>query len=336
MPKNPLDDIIKAKIADSGPITVAEYMQLALAHPEYGYYMRKDPLGAAGDFTTAPEISQVFGELIGAWLASQWLAMNKPECALVELGPGRGTLMNDILRATKHISGFHDAVSIHLVETSSVLKQKQWQTLAGKHPRIIWHETFSDIPPQPLLLVANEFFDALPIRQFVDRAERMVGLKENGFTWIPASAGTTKETCEPALHIVQEIAQRIKEHNGAALVIDYGYTDGHGDTLQAVREHKYHDPLMEPGTADLTAHVDFTALKKSATDVATYGPVPQGAFLTRLGVADRTVLLCQNASDEQVVDIYAGVRRLTDPAEMGELFKVLALTRIENPKPEGF
>lgn len=341
MPENPLLEIIRARINDVGPITVAEYMQLVLAHPEYGYYMRKDPLGAAGDFTTAPEISQVFGELIGAWLASRWLAMGKPECALVELGPGRGTLMNDLLRATKHVSGFHDAVTLHLVETSPALKQKQWQNLARKHSDITWHERFSDVPEKPLLLVANEFFDALPIRQFVGDAERMISVIPakagiQTLSWAPAFAGVTKETCEPAEQIMREMAARIATHGGAALVIDYGYAEGHGDTLQAVREHTYHDPLADPGTADLTAHVDFAALARAAESCAVYGPVPQGAFLTRLGVAERTERLAHNASDDQVKELYAGVRRLTDPTQMGELFKVLGLCGKDMGKPEGF
>jgi NADH dehydrogenase [ubiquinone] 1 alpha subcomplex assembly factor 7 len=342
MPQNPLDEIIKAKIADAGPMTVAEYMQLALAYPEYGYYMRKDPLGAEGDFTTAPEISQVFGELVGAWLASQWLIMDKPECALVELGPGRGTLMNDILRATKHVSGFHDAVSVHLVETSPVLKQKQWQALARKHGDITWHEQFSDVPEMPLLLIANEFFDALPIRQFVeDGTERMVSVMPaqagiKALCWTPAAAGVTKETCEPAEQIMRDIATRISTHSGAALIVDYGYAEGHGDTLQAVREHQYSEVLKDPGMADLTAHVDFSALKKAAEGCAVYGPVPQGAFLTRLGVAERIERLAHNASDDQVKELYAGVRRLTEPKQMGELFKVLGLCGKDMEKPEGF
>ncbi len=361
MPENPLEELIKAQIADRGPMTVAEYMQLALAHPDYGYYMSKDPLGAAGDFTTAPEISQVFGELVGAWLAMQWIAMGKPECALVELGPGRGTLMSDILRATKHISGFHEAISVHLVETSPVLKQKQWQALARKHGDITWHERFSDVPEKPLLLVANEFFDALPVRQFVFDGsswnEKHITVTDNKLAFVtptlrgglephpqhflfgsrsPLKAGMTTETCEPAEQIMREMAARIATHGGAALVIDYGYAEGHGDTLQAVREHTYHDPLADPGTADLTAHVDFGAIARAAEGCAVYGPVPQGAFLMRLGVAERAERLALGANDEQVKELYAGVRRLTDPAEMGGLFKVLCITTRNSPKPDGF
>jgi NADH dehydrogenase [ubiquinone] 1 alpha subcomplex assembly factor 7 len=336
MPQNPLAELIQKRIAARGPIGVAEYMELALAHPEYGYYMRKDPLGVSGDFTTAPEISQVFGELVGVWLAQQWMGIGKPECALVELGPGRGTLMNDLLRATKHIQGFHDAISVHLVETSPVLQQKQWTLLANKHPRISWHKEFSEIPQKSLLLVANEFFDALPVRQFIGNEERKIGMSDRGLAWIPASAEVTKEVCEPAQAIMGEIAMRIATYNGAALIIDYGYAEGSGDTLQALRDHQYHDPLADPGLADLTAHVDFAALKKAAESVLTYGPVPQGAFLMHMGVAERTSMLAQNADDAQVKELYAGVRRLTDPKHMGELFKVLCVVANHMPKSEIF
>ncbi len=348
-------------ISQKGAVTVAEYMELALSHPEFGYYMRKDPLGVKGDFTTAPEISQVFGELIGAWLSEEWHKMGKPECALAELGPGRGTLMADMLRATKNIAGFHDAVSVHLIETSPVLQQKQWQALSGKHPRIEWHRDFSEIPKKPLLLVTNEFFDALPVRQFVwdgEWKERMVNMEDNKFIFvipakagilnqelrkrldkIPAFAGMTIEYSEAAESIATSIGAHIKTHGGAALVIDYGYEGGsRTDTLQAVRAHQYHDPLAEPGTADLTCHVDFDMLKAAAATAgaAAYGAVPQGIFLTVLGVRARMAKLCEGIGDAQKISIALGVERLVSMEQMGDLFKAICIVRQGHPRPEGF
>lgn len=343
-------------IAENGPMTVARYMALALTHPEFGYYMRKDPLGVKGDFTTAPEISQVFGELVGAWLASQWITMGKPACALVELGPGRGTLMADILRATKHISGFHEAVSVHLVEASPVLKQKQWQTLSGKHPRIEWHSDFSEIPHLPLLLVANEFFDALPVRQFVfdgEWKERMIKIDVQGqlatcnsqlatepSPILPLSPkeGDIFEYSEAAESLARAIGAHVSKHGGAALIIDYGHEGKHGDTLQAVRAHEYHDVLQDPGTADLTCHVDFGLLKEAAAaaGAAVYGAVPQGIFLNALGAGQRATKLCEAASDAQRISIMSGVERLLSLEQMGDLFKVLCVADPALPKPEGF
>jgi NADH dehydrogenase [ubiquinone] 1 alpha subcomplex assembly factor 7 len=345
-PKNLLD-IIAAR----APISVAEYMELALAHPTFGYYMQKDPLGKGGDFTTAPEISQIFGELIGLWLAEQWCALGNPDAALVELGPGRGTLMNDLLRATQNIPGFHDSISVHLVETSPTLQHKQWQMLANAHPRISWHKDMSEVPQKPLLLVANEFFDALPVRQFVGSKERMVdivipakaGIHTDQHTrclaWTPAFAGVTRETCEPAEKIIRAIAEHIKTHNGAALIVDYGYEGGsRGDTLQAVKNHEYHNPLIKPGTADLTCHVDFDLLKKTAESerVKIWGPVPQGIFLTRLGAPLRATKLCERATPTQQAAITSGLERLISLEKMGDLFKVLAMTQDNLLKIDGF
>ncbi len=352
-----LDSLIKARIRDEGPISVADYMELALAHPQFGYYMRRDPLGVAGDFITAPEISQLFGELIGLWLARQWEVMGKPKAALIELGPGRGTLMADALRATKKIAGFHDAISVHLMEMSPALKTKQWQVLAGKHPNIEWHTSIDDLPEKPWLLVANEFFDALPIRQFVFQGEwkeRMVGMEGDilAFSCHPCESrdpvflkldsrfrgndNSIYETCPAALAIIRTIAAHIKEHSGAAIIVDYGYAQGKGDTLQAVRAHACHDPLVEPGTADLTAHVDFAALKEAAADAAVYGPVPQGAFLERIGARVRAATLYKNATSEQRPAIASGLERLISPDQMGDLFKAMAILPPNHPRPEGF
>lgn len=348
---------MKERIRASGPITVAEYMSLALAHPTFGYYMRKDPLGTQGDFTTAPEISQIFGELIGAWLAEQWQALGSPEAALVEMGPGRGTLMNDILRATKTIPNFHSRISVHLIETSPVLQQKQWNTLAGKHHDIQWHTEFSAAPDKPILLVANEFFDALPIRQFTRSGsawqERFVALDEQEnlqFVWRTqnpppavrmhmAVQGKICEYSPAAEHIARAIGSHIDTYGGTALVIDYGYAGNlYGDTLQAVRNHRYHELLSEPGTADLTTHVNFDMLRQAASfaNLAVHGPVQQGFFLSKLGAQMRAAMLCQNAVGDQKQTIIAGLDRLVSLEQMGDLFKVMAFTPVGHPAPEGF
>jgi NADH dehydrogenase [ubiquinone] 1 alpha subcomplex assembly factor 7 len=354
-------DLIKGRIVAHGPISIADYMQLALTHPEFGYYTRKDPLGAGGDFITAPEISQLFGELIGLWLAEQWLLMGKPQAALTELGPGRGTLMADILRATKTVAGFHEAISLHLVETSPALRKKQSQALAKNHPHIEWHSSIAELPPKPLLLVANEFFDALPIQQFVyaqgewrerrldmiDGRLQFVVPEESGVSnpmlrerlyKIPDPGNLVVEYCEAAVTVASVIAAHIAARGGVALIVDYGGEGGHGDTLQAVRQHGYHDPLADPGTADITAHVDFGAIKRTAAlqGAATHGPVPQGVFLSILGAQARAAKLYQAARQNQKAAILSGLDRLTSLDQMGDLFKVLAITPQDRPKPEGF
>ena len=350
-----LENIITHHIAAHGPITIADYMVLALTHPEYGYYIRKDPLGANGDFTTAPEISQIFGELIGAWLVTQWIIMGKPKAALAELGPGRGTLMADILRATSKVKGFHESISVHLMEVSPALRQKQWNSVAGKHTDIHWHLGFGEIPAKPLLLVANEFFDALPIRQFLHLSsgwkERKIGLDPRGKMHFILEDATPPEVLvhEPvadhyyeysdaATLMAHVIGDRIIHHGGTALIIDYGSEGGHADTFQAVKNHKYHDVLTDPGTADLTAHVDFYNLIHSAVagGANVYGPVTQGAFLNALGAQERTEILLKKATAKQKKDLVSGLARLTQPEQMGELFKMLCLVHPDLPKPEGF
>ncbi len=355
-----LADIIAQRIRKHGPISVAQYMEMALAEPHLGYYMRKDPLGAEGDFTTAPEISQIFGELMGAWIAQQWMHLKMPEAAFIELGPGRGTLMNDALRATKHIAGFHSSITVHLVETSPALKHKQWNALANKHPHIEWHESIDALPnDKPWLIIANEFFDALPIRQFIHKDlqwhERMVDVKNSEciFSVMPAKTGIQKkldaslrqndgniiEICEPALGITRIIASHIASKGGAALIADYGYTGGtNGDTLQAVKNHKYHPPLKDAGEADLTAHVDFSALAETTqqSGAAVYGPYPQGRVLGKLGAIPRATRLCEGLSQEGQAAIMSGLKRLLAPDEMGELFKMMCIVPKQHPQPEGF
>ncbi|ARE42169.1 hypothetical protein RGUI_4028 [Rhodovulum sp. P5] len=324
-----------------------------LLHPEHGYYSTRDPFGAAGDFTTAPEISQMFGELLGLWLAQVWLDQGAPaRVTLAELGPGRGTLMADILRATKALPGFHDAAHVHLVEASPALRAVQRQTLDGHD--ITWLDRPEDLPDAPLLLVANEFFDALPIRQFQrDPAgwrERQVGIVDDhlGFGLsAPAplaqldhrlddtAPGDLVETCPAAQPIMAEVARRIAIHGGAALIADYGGWRSYGDTLQAVRQHRPEPPLDNPGAADLTAHVDFEALAKAATDVRVSAMTAQGVFLERLGITQRAQILARGMTGAALESHIAAHRRLTHPQEMGTLFKILALTPKGSPPPPG-
>jgi NADH dehydrogenase [ubiquinone] 1 alpha subcomplex assembly factor 7 len=355
-----VEQLIKQRIRDEGPMTIAEYMALALAHPEDGYYIRRDPFGVQGDFITAPETSQIFGELIGAWLVTQWIIMGKPEAALAEIGPGRGTLMADILRATANVRGFHDSISVHLMEISTTLRQKQWNALAGRHPDIRWHTGFAEIPPKPLLLVANEFFDALPIRQYMHTdlgwKERRVALScDDALEFIfvdetppeilehaPVS-DRIYEHCDAGGKLMEVISNRINSYGGCALVIDYGYEGSPninkgGNTLQSVRSHAFHDVLVEPGTADITAHVDFYTLSHAAAEggCVIYGPAYQGEWLMRLGARERTEILCKDATESQKKLLLTGLARLTAADQMGELFKVMCVAHPSMPMPEGF
>jgi SAM-dependent MidA family methyltransferase len=357
----PLEREIRALVAAEGPIPVDRYMALCLGHPVHGYYRTRDPFGAAGDFVTAPEISQMFGELLGLWAATVFESMGRPDrILLVELGPGRGTLMADALRAARAMPGFRAAIEVHLVETSSLLRERQRATLEGAGVPIAWHERLEDLPPGPAIVLANEFLDALPIRQFVRTEagwrERLVGIDAEGALafglaphppagFRPPSgefrAGAVIELPEAAIRFVRGLAGRLAVEGGAALLIDYGY-DGFatGDTLQALRRHAPVDPLDSPGTADLTAHVPFARLAVAAMAVqaAVYGPVAQADFLERLGLATRAARLAGVAGPEQRAAIEAAVRRLTDraPAGMGSLFRVLAIADRRLPPPAGF
>ncbi len=350
-----LADLLRRRIAANGPITLADYMRDCLLHPQHGYYATRDPLGAAGDFTTAPEISQMFGELLGLALAQSWLDQDAPTpFTLAELGPGRGTLMADVLRATRAVPGFHEGARLHLVEASAPLRARQAETLAAYAPT--WHDSVSTLPQAPLFLLANEFFDALPVRQFVRRgdgwAERMVGLAEGALTFglsdpAPLAAlahrladtaeGAIVETCPEAGPMIAQVAARIARHGGAALVIDYGDWRSNGDTLQALRSHAFDLPLAHPGQADLTAHVDFEALARSAVAAgAAHAPLtPQGAFLERLGITARAQTLAHGLTGRALESHIAAHRRLTHPQEMGNLFKVLALHPQGSAPPPG-
>jgi NADH dehydrogenase [ubiquinone] 1 alpha subcomplex assembly factor 7 len=364
---NPLAALLRRRIEADGPITVADYMAEALGHPSHGYYTRRDPLGRAGDFTTAPEISQVFGELIGLWWSVVWEAMDRPDPVnLVELGPGRGTLMADALRAIAGVRPqFAAAARLRLVETSPVLRRRQRQTLAAAHPEIpsFWYRRIADLPDGPMLAVANEFFDVLPVHQLLRAGdgwrERRVGMTADGqeFCFVDALAadpslietlptsladaveGSLVELCPAAEACGEAIVGRLTRFGGAALVIDYGHrSSGIGDTVQAVRGHAYAKVLDSPGEADLTHHVDFEALVRAVTvgGARTYGPVPQTVFLGRLGIAQRADKLIREASPDQAKDIRSGVHRLIHPREMGELFKVLAIAAPDLPSPPGF
>ena len=343
---NPLTRIIADKIADQGPISIADYMALALGHPEHGYYRKRDPLGVRGDFITAPEISQIFGEMIGVWCAQVWRQMGEGPVSLVELGPGRGTLMNDLLRATKTVAGFHQSITIHMVETSPVLANSQYMLLRNEHPRIEWLDSIDEVPQQKMLLVANEFFDALPIKQLVMTAEGMCERKVNynetdGFHFVlgtpglqlaksgtPIPLGTVMEQSPASRAVMRSIAQRLASDGGAALMIDYGYLgEAHHDTLQAVKSHSFHSVLREPGEADITAHVDFSSLASVARDQGVH-PMPlltQGEFLNRMGAQLRADMLIQRAEGDQKERIKHGLERLVSPQAMGDLFKVLAV-----------
>jgi SAM-dependent MidA family methyltransferase len=343
----PLGREIRELIAAEGPITVERYMALALGHPRHGYYMTRDPFGAEGDFTTAPEMSQMFGELLGLWAAETWSAMGRPRLLrLVEFGPGRGTLMADALRAGHVLPGFREALSVHLVETSPALREAQIRTLAPSGGEPAWHARLDEVPPGPAIILANEFFDALPVRQFV-RAEdgwreRVVGLGPEGDLGfglapdpdsrlsVPGRTGDLLEVGEAGLALVRDLASRLVRQGGAALVLDYGHLrSGRGDTLQAVRRHRFTDPLAEPGEADLTAHVDFAALSRVAAQAgaAVHGPATQGNFLRALGIEARAERLARSAPLAKG-GLKAASRRLTGSGagEMGALFKVLAFS----------
>jgi SAM-dependent MidA family methyltransferase len=359
MSPTPLEHRIKALIRLTGPMSLTDYMALALGDPEHGYYMAREPFGAAGDFVTAPEVSQMFGELIGLWAVDSWTRMGRPTpFRLVELGPGRGTLMADALRAARLAPDFIAAARLHLVETSARLKHRQAQTLAAGPLKPVWHQRVEDVPPGPTITIANEFFDALPIRQY-QRAqgiwrERVVGLDaDGGLTFgigaqvlqaedLPASAlraqdGAILEVGAVAFAVMHQIAARIAGQGGVLLAIDYGSAEtATGDSFQAVRAHKPVDPLARPGEADLTAHVDFAALGRAARQVgaAVHGPMEQGEFLLRLGIAERAGRLGAD-KDQAVRDrLVAEVDRLVSPNEMGSLFKVLAVSdRTRTPLP---
>ena len=359
-----LSDHLTATILNSGPISVAHYMSEALANQSYGYYTTRDPFGLEGDFITAPEVSQMFGELLGLWCADLWAQMDRPPIVnLVELGPGRGTLMADAWRASRAQLGFHEAVHLHLVDVSPTLQSLQKRALADSQPGSgpHWHHEFADVPEGPTLLLANELLDALPIHQYQRMItgwhERLVDVTpgSDNFrlvlspkpvespetipdTFAGTPIGAVIERCPAAEALVTQVTQRCLTHGGAALFIDYGYTEsGPHETLQGVRRHAGHPVFEQPGTADLCAHVDFARLCEvvEATGGAVWGPIGQGDLLSALGIHARAERLKQEATSPQRDDIDDAVERLAGPAKMGALFKALAVST-QDLKPAGF
>ncbi|MEL7489979.1 MAG: SAM-dependent methyltransferase [Pseudomonadota bacterium] len=358
--KTPLEERLITLIEANGPITVADYMADALGHPHDGYYASRDAIGADGDFTTAPEISQIFGELIGLWLVQTWIDMGEPaRFNLIELGPGRGVLMADIVRAAALRPEFLKAAQILLVESSGRLRHEQQRRLRNISPFVDWLDALDDAPEGPALIIGNEFFDCLPIRQFekVENGwrERLISVSDGALAFtlaltppppeleLPApetaDKGDIYELCEDRDVLCDQIARIVKADKGRALIIDYGRVkSGVGETLQAVRDHEYWPVLASPGYADITAHVDFDALARRAIEAGAgvFGPAQQGAFLERLGLALRVQRLCAGKTPKEQADIHAAAHRLASPSQMGEIFKALCISSPDLAPPPGF
>lgn len=356
-----LSDVIARVIAQHGPMSVGEYMSLCLGHPEHGYYMTRDPFGVDGDFTTAPEISQMFGEMVGVWIADTWMKLGSPKSfALVECGPGRGTLMEDALRAVKGVPDLHQSLRLFLMEISPVLKEAQASQLGQYSPT--WISSFEELPDDmPVIVVGNEFLDALPIRQLIREkgawSERVVALNGDGtFCFGAAMCGQNVLNLVPSkiLHeekdgvfevspainqYIKRLSIVLKKQKGAALFVDYGHAiSAMGDTLQAVKSHRFENVLEEPGERDLTAHVDFENVAVQATKSGIFSSpiVSQSDFLKTMGIEMRAVSLKQNATESQAQDIDAALYRLLDEKQMGQLFKVIALCHDERIQLAGF
>jgi NADH dehydrogenase [ubiquinone] 1 alpha subcomplex assembly factor 7 len=346
----PLEAEIRRRIEFAGPMPVRQFMSLCLTHPRHGYYMTRDPIGRAGDFITAPEVSQVFGELLGLWAAAVWQLMGSPEnVRLVELGPGRGTMMLDAMRAANVVPAFREALVLHLVEASPVLRQRQEETLQGLGVPMLWHDSFDEVPPGPLIVLANEFFDALPVYQAVRQLngwyERVVHIDQGELAFtiadepMPLFDQLLPQSVRDAPlgsifewrsdNFAFELGRRLMREGGAALIVDYGHvTTAAGDTLQAVGRHGYASPLGTPGEVDLTAHVDFQALALAAESmgVRVHGPLDQAEFLRRMGIDRRATALKAAVGLEKGAEIDLAVSRLTGEGRtgMGKLFKVIA------------
>jgi SAM-dependent MidA family methyltransferase len=348
-----LEAEIRRLIGLVGPMPVAEFMGHCLGHPQHGYYVTHDPFGSGGDFTTSPEISQMFGELVGLWAAAVWQQMGSPAgVRLVELGPGRGTMMLDMLRAANVMPGFRRALAVHLVETSPALAGRQKQTLANQDVDFEWHESLADVPDGPAIIVANEYFDALPVNQAVKQAdgwhERLVGLGPDGsfaYSLAPEPLKFFEQTLPPQVRMAEvgsiyewradaqalEIGRRVVRGGGAALIIDYGHPESMtGETFQALRDKRKADPLVAPGLADLTAHVDFQALASTAESIGArvHGPVDQATLLRRLGIEQRAANLRKVAPADKAAAVDVALARLTagGATGMGNLFKAIGLS----------
>ncbi|MCY4191711.1 MAG: SAM-dependent methyltransferase [Rhodospirillaceae bacterium] len=358
----PLDRLIRRLITQDGPMPVSLYMTLALQHPKYGYYRQAAPIGLAGDFVTAPEVSQVFGELIGLWMATVWAGAQRPGNSIMcEAGPGRGVLLSDALRAIRQaLPDFEASTTLHLVESSETLRAQQAEALSPLAPT--WHDSVEDLPEGPLFLIANEFLDALPVTQFIYTAdgwrERMIGLDaENQLLFIPGTAPATSaaanglglpneaavgdihEVQPGVLSFVREIATRIAQHHGAALLIDYGENSPFGhSTLRGIRSHRIINPLTNAGDSDLTVDVDFRAVRQVARSAGAIvqGPVGMGPFLHALGVETRRTALTKVADAKHAAVVDQAIDRLLDPDRMGKIFKVLAIAAPSSGSLPGF
>jgi NADH dehydrogenase [ubiquinone] 1 alpha subcomplex assembly factor 7 len=345
---NALERIIRDIITAQGAISLAAYMELALQHPEHGYYRVGEPLGRTGDFITAPEISQMFGEVIGVWCAEAWREIGKPDpFALIELGPGHGTMMRDMVRATAKVGGFHDAKHLCLIDSNKTLREKQRDILGGSAPQ--FYDDISQVPPMPSLVIANEFFDSMPVRQFEQTfrgwSERMVTVENDALATVlrplqvvennlippplrEAKPGTIFEFSPKAQIILRDILRRLKTHKGAMLIIDYGYVAASGaPTVQAVSHHAYTDIFERPGEVDLTAHVDFSAFEQLVRDAGLNASpvIGQGEFLQNLGIEIRAEALKKRATPQQAEEISCALHRLTDDVQMGQLFRVMEI-----------
>lgn len=343
---SPLESQIRQLITLNGPMSIEVFMGMAVDH----YYATRDPFGTDGDFITAPEVSQMFGEMVGIWLADTWMKMGMPKpFQLVEAGPGRGTLMADILRTAKRVEGFVEAAQIYLIETSDHLRDIQKQTL--RDYKVEWCHSLGDpvlkLSPFPVLFVANELLDALPIRQYQCQDgqwyERVVGLVDDKLTFglvpstltLPPEEGAVREISPASIHFMAQLSIMIRDHKGAALLIDYGYDGGYGDTLQAMKAHEFVPLLEDIGEADLTAHVDFKRMA-GVSQVPVTGPVTQGEFLKNMGIEERLERLKSVATPQQVLDLQSGYMRLTADDQMGTLFKVMALCHDKTIQLGGF
>jgi NADH dehydrogenase [ubiquinone] 1 alpha subcomplex assembly factor 7 len=361
---SPLEAEIRRRIQAAGPMPVGEFMALCLADRKYGYYATRDPIGPRGDFITSPEISQMFGELIGLWMAAVWNRMGEPaNLRIVELGPGRGTMMADALRAAKVMPAFREALVLHLVEISQLLTAQQERVLQQLPVPMFWHRALSEVPKGPAIIVANEFFDALPVNQAVKGEdgwhERRVAVDADGnlaFDIAPEPTPHFEPLLPPAVRAAppgsifewrfdttaMEMGRRIARDGGAALVVDYGHAQSAvGETLQAVGGHAYADPLSAPGTLDLTAHVDFQALARDteAMGAQAFGPIEQSEFLSRLGIETRAAKLKANAATPAAAaEIDTALARLTGHGRtgMGTLFKAAAYAHPKLGTPPGF
>jgi SAM-dependent MidA family methyltransferase len=363
MALSPLELEIRKRIKLAGPMPIRQFMALCLTHPDYGYYTTRDPLGAGGDFITSPEISQVFGELIGLWAASAWHMMGQPEnVRLVELGPGRGTMLIDAMRAAQVMPAFRAAIVLHLVEVSPKLRERQQQMVGTLDVPAMWHESFDEVPEGPAIIVANEFFDALPINQAIKQFngwyERVIEVDQDNdlvFGIADDVIPLFDQLVPPAVrdapvgaiyewrtdNVALGIGQRVRREHGAALIIDYGHTKSStGETLQAVGGHAFVNPLISPGEVDLTAHVDFEAIARTAESMGAriHGPVDQARLLRNLGIDKRAAALKAYASSEKTADIDASCQRLLgeNRTGMGKLFKALAITHPDLKTAPGF